>query len=404
MMPSHPPERRTRPRRREMPGRMQRGLAAVFVLAVLLAGYELNTSLRDVAAGWHATTATVQAPQNGVPGTASAGPSPAPSIAMSTPIPLIATSTPPSRGPLPSIQDLASSFLSEKWSGTERVTVLVLGEDHRQGDTERAFQTDTMMLVSVDPVAKTITLLSIPRDLWVDIPGSGNYKIDEANFLGDAYGYPGGGPALAVKTVQSNFKLKVDYSFRIDFTAFETFIDAIGGIDIVNAKIIDDPQYPDGSYGYEPFYLSAGPHHLDGHDALRYARTRHGSTDIVRAQHQQEVILAVRDKVLSLNLLPSLIAQAPALYQKLNASVTTNLTLQQMIALAVLAQDIPEENIKSAVIDYNYVQNGLEPAPAGNPLQQVLIPEWDRIDALLSNLFPAAKQRTARSAAIPAQP
>jgi LCP family protein required for cell wall assembly len=404
MIPSRPPERRTPSRWPDLLGWKRGSLAVVVVLALLLAGYVLYANRHIAAPGQPAGTAPTPAPQVAALDSAATGPAAAASLAPASSAAPVGTGTPSSSETLPSLQDLAGSLLSQQWSGTERVTVLVLGEDHRQGDTERAFQTDTMMLVSVDPVAKTITLLSIPRDLWVDIPGSGNYKIDEANFLGDAYGYPGGGPALAVKTVQSNFKLKVDYSFRIDFTAFETFIDAIGGIDIVNAKIIDDPQYPDGSYGYEPFYLSAGPHHLDGHDALRYARTRHGSTDIVRAQHQQEVILAVRDKVLSLNLLPSLIAQAPALYQKLNASVTTNLTLQQMIALAVLAQDIPEENIKSAVIDYNYVQNGLEPAPAGNPLQQVLIPEWDRIDALLSNLFPAAKQRTARSAAIPAQP
>lgn len=385
---------------------MQRGLAAALMLlvfAVLLAGYELYASVRAVAAALHAPIPVASAPA-GLGGTpATAGPSPAASVAPSTPAPSIATDDPSSSGPLSSLQDLGS-LLSQKWTGTERVTVLVLAEEHRQGDTERAYQTDTMMLISVDPVAKTITMLSIPRDLWVDIPGSGNYKIDEANFLGDAYGYGGGGPALAVKTIQSNFKLKVDYYFRLDFTAFETFIDAIGGIDIVNAKTIDDPQYPDGAHDYEPFYLSAGPHHLDGHDALRYARTRHGSTDIVRAQHQQEVILAVRSKVLSLNLLPSLVAQAPDLYLKLNQSVKTNLTLQEMIALAVLAQDIPKENIKNAVIDYNYVQNGLEPAKAGDPPQQVLIPEWDRVDTLINNLFPATKPQTRGLAATPARP
>ena len=403
MMPAHPPERRAPSRLSNMPKAFQRGLAALLavlvllVLAVPLAGYELYASR-------HAAAASTETPLVAALSTAGADASPVGAIPVSTPVPRMATSTPPSRDLPPSIQDLAGSLLSQKWSGTERLTVLLLGEEHRQGDTERAFQTDTMMLISLDPVAKTVTMLSIPRDLWVDIPGSGNYKINEANFLGDAYGYYGGGPELAVKTVQSNFKVKVDYYFRIDFTAFETFIDAIGGIDIVNANTIDDPTYPDGSYGYEPFFLSAGPHHLDGHDALRYARTRHGSTDIVRAQHQQEVILAVRDKVLSLSLLPSLVAQAPALYQKLNTSVTTNLTLQQMIALAVLAQDIPKENIKSAVIDYNYVQDGLEPAPAGNPPQQVLIPEWDRIDALLNDLFPAVQQEIARGAATPARP
>ena len=377
-----------------MPNWMQRVLAATFVLAVLLAGYVTYASLRDMATGPLVTAATARAPTGDARGTATASPPAAGAVAASTLVPPMATGDPLSAGPLPSIQQLAASLLTQKWSGTERVTVLVMGEEHRQGDTQRAFQADTLMLVSVDPVAKTIVMLSIPRDLWVDIPGSGSYKIDEANFLGDAYSYPGGGPALAVKTVAQNFKIKINYYFRIDFTAFETFIDAIGGIDIVNATAIDDPTYPDGSLGYEPFYLSAGPHHLNGHDALRYARTRHGSTDIVRAEHQQEVILAVRSKVLSLNLLPSLVAQAPDLYTKLNQSITTNLSLQNMIALAVLAQDVPQDHIQNAVIDYNYAQNGLEPAPAGDPPQQVLIPEWDRIHELLNRLIPPAKPQT----------
>ena len=379
---------------------MQRAVAVVFVLAVLLAGYELYASLREVSAGLHGSTATAQAPQVVYVTTLSPSPAPTADLAVSTPtpLPLVMTSTATSESPLSSLQDLARSLLAQQWTGTQPVTVLVLGEDHRQGDTEKFFQTDTMMLIRVDPVAKTITMLSIPRDLWVDIPGSGPYKIDDANFIGDAYHYPGGGPALAVKTVQQDFNVKIDYYFRLDFTAFETVIDAIGGIDIVNAQTIDDPQYPDGSNGYEPFYLSAGPHHLNGHDALRYARTRHGSTDIVRAQHQQEVIMAVRHQVLSLNLLPSLVAQAPAMYQKLNASVTTDLSLQQMIGLAVLAQDIPQQNIKSVVIDYNYVTNGTEPGTPGNPPQDVLLPNWDRINALVTQLFPAKPKTTGLAA------
>jgi LCP family protein required for cell wall assembly len=289
-----------------------------------------------------------------------------------------------------SLQPFAGGWPGPTWPGTQPVTVLVLGEDHRQGDTERFFQTDTMMLISIDPAAKTISMVSIPRDLWVDIPGSGAFKIDDANFIGDAYHYPGGGPALAVNTVQQNFNVQVDHYFRLDFTAFETFIDAIGGIDIVNAQTIDDPTYPDGSLGYEPFYLPAGPHHLNGHDALRYARTRHGSTDMARARRQQEVILAVRQKVLSLNLLPGLVAQAPSLYQTLNQSVSTDLSLQQMIALALMAQDVSQDHIQSAVIDYNYVQNGLEPGAPGDPPQQVLIANWDRIHALMKQMIPPA--------------
>jgi LCP family protein required for cell wall assembly len=238
------------------------------------------------------------------------------------------------------------------------------------------------MLITADPSSRTAALLSIPRDLWVEIPGYGVDAINTANRTGDYYDYPGGGPALAVKTVEYNLGVNINYYVRLDFTAFETFIDTIGGIDINNQTAIDDPQYPDGSSGYEPFQLSAGPHHLNGHDALRYARTRHGSTDIVRAQHQQEVVLAVRDRVLNLNLLPTLIAKAPVLYQTLNQSVWTNLSLQQIVSLALLGQSIPRENIKSAVIDYHYVVESTTPDG-----KQVLVPLRDKIRELRDQLF-----------------
>ncbi|MGH2520858.1 MAG: LCP family protein, partial [Anaerolineales bacterium] len=169
---------------------------------------------------------------------------------------------------------------------------------------------------------------------------------------------------------------------RLDFTAFETLVDSIGGIDVVNVKEIADPYYPDGTYGYEPFYLPAGPQHLNGHDALRYARTRHESSDIERAQRQQEVVMAVRNKVLSLNMLPTLIAQAPKLYTTLNQSVWTDLGLDQIVSLALLAQDIPDENIRREVIDYRYVLD--ETTPEG---RQVLLPLRDKIRELRDSLF-----------------
>ena len=325
------------------------------------------STVRNVVANWQVTrqgggptqvaaAITPATPAPGVEATPTAGPSP-------TPIPTVAVKT---------------------WTGTERVTILVLGIDRRVGENEKGYLTDTMMLVTIDPQTRTAAMLSIPRDLWVEVPGGFDVDtINTANRTGDYYDYPGGGPALAVKTVEHNLGVNVNYYVRLDFTAFETFIDTIGGIDIYNQTDIDDPEYPNGSYGYEPFTLSAGAHHLNGHDALRYARTRHsGQGDIDRARRQQEVVMAVRERVLNLNMLPTLIAQAPLLYQTLNQSVWTDMSLKQMVSLALLAQSIPRENIKSAVIDYRYVTEGTSPTG-----RQVLIPLRDKIRELRDELF-----------------
>lgn len=360
------PLRRDRKSRRlTLPGWALGALAGAFLLATLLSAYLVFNTVRNVVASWKMTTEGVATPA------ASAGTAPAVATSGSDP-----EATPaPDASPVPTVD-------VEAWTSTERVMILVMGIDRREGEDERGYLTDTLLLVGIDPATRSAAMLSIPRDLWVTIPGFDESTINTANRLGDLYDYPGGGPALAVKTVEYNLGVTINYYVRLDFTAFETLIDAIGGIDIVNQTEIADDEYPNGSYGYDPFYLSEGPHHLNGYDALRYARTRHNSTDIDRARRQQEVVLAVRDRVLDLGMLPGLIAQAPHLFQTLNESIWTNLSLDQMVSLALLAQDIPRENIKNGVIDYTMVTEGRTAEG-----RDVLIPSRDKIRALRDQLF-----------------
>jgi LCP family protein required for cell wall assembly len=365
IMSQLPPIRPRAARRRKeaaVPGWGVAGLIGLFVVATALTAYLVFTGVRDFVAGWQITGGgggPGLSGQNGAGGDPASG---------------------GSAGPV------QPGGLPQKWTGTDRVTILLLGIDRRAGDVDtRAFRSDTLMILSVDPVAQTAVMLSIPRDLWVDIPGFGNAKITEANFKGDAFEYPGGGAALAVKTVENNLGVDINYFVRIDFTAFETFIDAIGGISVDNPEVIDDPDYPDGNYGYDPFYLAAGTQTLNGRDALRYARTRHNSSDVDRAKRQQQVVIAVREKVLSGDGFLKLLTQAPALYQKLNESVYTDLSLDQMVSLALLVKDVPRENITQAVLDYRYVIEGEVP---GDPPQSVLIPNGDEIRSLIRELFP----------------
>ncbi len=271
------------------------------------------------------------------------------------------------------------------WDGVERVTILVLGIDERKQETG-PFRTDTMLILTIDPASKTAGLLSIPRDLWVQIPTMDtDGKINTAHFLGDAYNYPGGGPALAVETVQENLGIPIDYYVRVNFDAFEKIIDAIGGVEICVPEVIDDPKYPCyDAYCYDPLHIDAGCQIMDGSLALKYARTRHTGTDFDRAKRQQQVILAARDKVVQQNLLPRLVTQAPTLLDALQHAVQTDLSLDQMIKLAKLATEIDPKNIKQATIDENMVVAYDTPT---NPPQNVLVPIREKIRNLRDQFF-----------------
>ena len=375
------PNKKNDPARRSSPrsGWAARVLLGAFVLVAGFSAILIFTFVRDFVAGW-AMTDTLPAG----PGMfAQAAPTPGSTSSGST-----GSSSTGSSGldaPLASAP-VAPNIHLQKWTGTDQVTVLITGIDYREGITcdaqGTASRTDSIMLATLDPVANTAAVLSIPRDLWVTIPGYGNDSINTANFRGDAYSYPGGGPALAVKTVEYNFGVKVDYYVRLDFNAFEKLIDAVGGVDVNNKQAIDDEQYPDSACGFSPFRLSAGPHHLNGRDALRYARTRHNSTDIARGERQQEVALAVLQRVKDPAVLPMLLAQAPGLYQALNSNIKTNLTLDQIIQLGLLVKDIPLTSIRHEVIDYQYLQDYTTPDG-----RQVLWPYWDKIRELRDSLF-----------------
>jgi LCP family protein required for cell wall assembly len=167
-----------------------------------------------------------------------------------------------------------------------------------------------MLVVSVDPESKSAGMLSMPRDLWVEIPGDGMDRINTAYMYGDLNQSPGGGPALAKKTVQYNLGEPIHYYVRVNFQVFQQVIDLMGGVDIYVEHDINDPLYPDMNYGYDPLRIPSGWQHMDGALALKYARTRHGSSDFERMHRQQQVMLAVRDKVTQLQLLPKLLPRA----------------------------------------------------------------------------------------------
>lgn len=272
------------------------------------------------------------------------------------------------------------SMVIRPWDGAERFTVLMMGMDKRPGELGTSFRTDTMILVSLDPDTKRVGMLSIPRDLYVDVPGYGLQKINSAYALGEYEG-EGGGPQLAMQTVQYNLGIRVNDFFVVDFNAFIRVIDLIGGIDVEVTQAIYDPLYPDMNYGYDPFSISAGWHHLDGATALKYARSRHSSDDIDRARRQQQVLYAIRDKVTALDQIPQLVLQAPALWAELDDSVDTGLSLDQVLEIALYAKDIPKQNFSNGVLDYQYV------TPVTWEGMAILVPNRERMGSLMQEIF-----------------
>ncbi len=130
------------------------------------------------------------------------------------------------------IPNAPSAVELPKWNGKTRITVLFLGLDYRDWEAGEIPRSDTMMLVTLDPLAQTVGFLSIPRDMWVEIPGFGHNKINTAYFLGEVNKLPGGGPGLAMETVEHFLGVPVDYYALVDFMTFVDLIDELGGLDL----------------------------------------------------------------------------------------------------------------------------------------------------------------------------
>jgi polyisoprenyl-teichoic acid--peptidoglycan teichoic acid transferase len=271
------------------------------------------------------------------------------------------------------------------WDGASRVTVLLLGLDYRDWDAEDKYsRSDTMILLTLDPLTKSAGILSVPRDMWVAIPGFKHGKINTAYYLGDAYKLPGGGPALAVKTVESFLGVPINYYAQIDFDAFVKFIDEIGGVKIT----VPEPITIDllGSGPSTKKNLKPGEQVLPGDHALAYARARYTEGgDFDRATRQQQVIMGIRDRVLDFNLLPGLVTKAPTLYKELSSGIRTNMTVDQVIRLALLAQSVPDENIQRGVLGEKYVLFARSPDNLS-----ILIPLPDKIHELRDQIFAAS--------------
>jgi LCP family protein required for cell wall assembly len=261
------------------------------------------------------------------------------------------------------------------------INILLLGTDDRPDEVGPA-RTDTLILLTLDPQSSTAGMLSLPRDLWVNIPGFNTAgKINTAYGLGERSA-AGSGPQTVMDTVSNFIGYPVDYYVRIDFQGFVKTVDLIGGIDIMVPTTIHDDEYPTADYGVEIFHLDAGLQHLDGETALKFARTRHADDDYGRARRQQAVIRAVLDKVLRADMVASLLPKAWQLVSTMRSSIDTNIPIPVQLELASYMREAALQEIRQDVLDARYGEEKIT-----DETGWILIPDREKVRAAVERFF-----------------
>ena len=261
------------------------------------------------------------------------------------------------------------------WTERERLNVLLLGVDSR-GDSSSTLNTDTMIVLSLDPVNKTAAMLSIPRDVYIDRPGVFTDKINAA------YAY--GGYDLTRKVVEDLLGIRLTAYALVDFEAFTKIVDSVGGVVIDVRRPVRDESYPTPDYGVERVDITAGPQLMDGQTALRFARSRHDTNDYSRAQRQQLVLSALRTRISEGDFLRGL----PALIDRVGSAVQTNFDPANILPLARFGTGIDGSAIRSEVL---YPCGGSYPhcelQASGGESGFYLIPDRAKIRDLAAALF-----------------
>jgi LCP family protein required for cell wall assembly len=273
-----------------------------------------------------------------------------------------------------------------EWNGRDRLNVLVLGVDSRGGvgDTQN---TDTMIVLSIDPVNRTAAMLSVPRDTLAAIPGYGSEKVNSAFALG--------GPELAQRTIEGLLGIRINSYALIDFEAFTKIVDAVGGVVVDVNRPIRDESYPTADYGVERLNIQPGPQLMPGEIALKYARSRHDSNDFSRARRQQDVIAAIRTRLAT----DGMLARIPGIVGDVGSAVETSFDPANILPLAGLGGGIPSKDIQSEVLlpcggDSSHCELSEESSALG----YYLIPDRAKIANLVAELFydPRVREEGAR--------
>ncbi len=257
-----------------------------------------------------------------------------------------------------------------------RTNILVMGVDARP-EEGMVTRTDTLILATVDPDQPYVGMLSIPRDLYIDIPGYGPQRINAAHIFAESDAV-GTGPAKVKETIEATFGVPVHRTLRINFDGFVAIVDAAGGVTVDVERAFVDYDYPTVDYGTQVISFEEGTQHLDGERALQYARSRHASTDFDRSARQQQVIGGLVRRMAN----PANWWRWPAVIVAVQQNVETDLTIIDMVALAPAVLWTGPGNFDGRVFDPTMASGRTTSAGAS-----VLEPNWSGIEPVLDEMF-----------------
>ncbi|MGD8458599.1 MAG: LCP family protein [Anaerolineales bacterium] len=330
-----------------------------------------NTDTPTITLPFTDTPSFTPSPTLGPPPTATLGFIPAPT-SKKWPTPYFGTPGPTQVTPIPK----PAPVIHEP----DTITLLLLGSDKRT----KSFRTDTMVVVTFQPEYHLITLLSIPRDLYVYIPGWKMERINAAFQHGESGYYHGGGPALVKDTLLYNLGIEVDYYAIVEFSGFKNIIDIFGGVDVPVVCPYTDLRPISPEYDFNDkdhlylFTIEPGVVHMDGELTMWYIRARKKSSDFDRNRRQQEMLRAMYSQALRMEM----IGKIPELYEEISQSIKTDFTLLDALILAPQIFDLPSSQVRSFFISRAEVNPWTTPQKAA-----VQIPDQQALYYLVRQAF-----------------
>lgn len=281
--------------------------------------------------------------------------------------------------------------LTEEQLSPINILLLGVGGDKHPGGS----LADSIMVASIDIKSSTISLVSLPRDLYVSIPGRGKDKINASTTVGKTKNE---GAETLKKVVSETLGVPLHYYVRIDFEGFRKVVDALGGVTVDVKNPLNDPMFPNATLtGYEPFKLAAGKQTLDGNTALKYARSRHSSgsegSDFARARRQQEILSAVKDKVLSAQVLANP-KKVTSIISIVGQHVLSDFSAGEIEQLISLGRSMDNPTIRSFVFDTS--EKGLLASGTASNGAYILVPraganDYSQIQAFTQAFFAAPR-------------
>lgn len=260
-----------------------------------------------------------------------------------------------------------------------RINILLLGSDTDQKFSNGSYLAQSDIVITIDPATKSVGMLSIPRDFWINVPGSGMHKLDEAYGLG--------GVALSRLTIYQDFGIPINYYAWVGLDGFVKVINTVGGVDVDVLHPITDDNYPDDVgnhtgdiFAYKRLYIPPGPQHLSGTEALEYVRSRHADLvgDFGRSARQQQVLSALKTKLNN----PDIIGKLPDIAHDLDGYVKTDMQLTDVFKLMNLARSLDPNAIHRVILGPPYSQSGTTPDG-----KSVVFPDCNKIVPAIAQMF-----------------